>query len=82
MNNKGLLLFLAVLVLIMLFNTDIEAQCSMCRKIANDGANKNIGGTVSNNLNTAILYLMIIPYFLLAFIFRKQLKSLFKSLRS
>ena len=38
--------------------------------------------TVGNGLNTGILFLMIIPYIILFFLFRKQIVHLFKSLKA
>jgi membrane glycosyltransferase len=46
------------------------AQCSMCQKIATDGANSKM---VAASLNHGILYLLALPYCMLAFIFRKQI---------
>ncbi len=69
----GLVLFFLVLA------NPSFAQCSMCRKIASDGNGKR---EVGNNINYAIMYLMTIPYFALAFIFRKQLVTFYRQLRS
>ena len=56
----------------------IAQGCSTCRaQIIN--SNKE-DFTVGNGINTGILFLMIIPYILLFFLFRKQLYILFKSL--
>jgi len=60
--------------------TDAEAQCAMCRKVAED-ASKNPSGNISRNVNSAILYLMAVPYLALGFIFRKQLINLYRSWR-
>jgi hypothetical protein len=70
-----LLLIIAVFILLPQF---ADAQCSMCRKVASDGANKTTGANVSQNLNSAILYLMAVPYFSLLFIFRKQIAGLYR----
>ena len=80
MNRRYLFIFLTVLVLIVLFSTDVEAQCSMCKKVAEGKGVK--GANVAKNLNYAILYLMVIPYFALAFIFRKQIRGLIRSRRA
>ena len=58
-----------------IYSDDTFAQCAMCRKNAE-------GSNIAKGLNTGILYLMAIPYFMIAFIFREQIKSLFKSLRA
>ena len=38
--------------------------------------------TVGNGINTGILFLMIVPYIILFFLFRKQLFRFFKSLNA
>ena len=56
-----------------------EAQCAMCKaSVESSQGQKN---SVAANLNTGILYLMAVPYLLIAFIFRKQIVSLWRSLR-
>lgn len=56
-----------------------EAQCAMCKAaVESSQGQKN---SVAGGINQGIIYLMVIPYFLLAFIFRKQLVSLWKSFR-
>jgi len=75
---KFFLATLAVIVLTIFLADDSIAQCSMCRKIATDGANTKAVGT---NLNKGILYLMAMPYFLVAFFFRKKIFGFVRSLR-
>ena len=56
-----------------------EAQCAMCKaSVESSMGQKN---SVAANLNTGILYLMAVPYVLMAFIFRKQIGALWKTLR-
>lgn len=61
----------------MALSLDAEAQCAMCRRIAE--SNLNEGTTaVSRNLNDAIIYLMTIPYIVLGglgYLFYKNLKQ-------
>ena len=49
------------------------SQCAMCRVVAE--SSQDAGGSIANNLNTGILYLMSFPYILiflgLAFLFQK-----------
>ncbi|MBI3500914.1 MAG: hypothetical protein HY063_03885 [Bacteroidetes bacterium] len=71
-----LLIILGIIVLVVILADDSIAQCSMCRKIATDGANT---GTVGKKLNTGILYLLAMPYLLLGFFFRKQIVDFVKS---
>ena len=79
MKNKGLYIFLALclVTLVLFFADDASAQCSMCRKIATDGANSKV---VAASLNKGILYLLAMPYCLLAFFFRKQILGFARSL--
>ena len=53
------------------------AQCAMCK--AAPTSNLEGGGNIANGLNTGILYLMAIPYILiaslLAYVFRKQISE-------
>ena len=73
--NIFLTLFIVALVLILA--DDSIAQCSMCRKIATDGANTK---TVGASLNTGILYLLAMPYLLVTFFFRKQILGFMRGL--
>lgn len=45
---------------------DIEAQCVMCRAVAEDSAED---GGIGAGLNRGILYLMAVPYILLSAFF-------------
>ena len=76
--SKYFLLSLALIALVVLFVDDSYAQCSMCRKIATDGANSKAVGA---SLNKGILYLLAMPYCLLAFFFRKQIFGFMRTLR-
>jgi len=44
---------------------NVDAQCAMCRAVAE--SSKEAGSTIANGLNTGILYLMSFPYILLLF---------------
>lgn len=56
-----------------------EAQCAMCKaSVESSQGQKN---SVAGGLNTGILYLMAVPYLLIAFIFRKQIVSLWRNIR-
>lgn len=54
----------------------LDAQCVMCRAVAEDSAAQ---GGLGRGLNSGILYLMGIPYFLLAILyfgfFRKKVAA-------
>ncbi len=51
--------------------------CSQCKMMAEQGSELE-EGAFGKNINSGILYLMIIPYLILIFLFRKQLISLAK----
>ena len=71
--------FVLVCLVFVFFLADTSlAQCSMCRKIATDGANSKAVGT---GLNKGILYLLAMPYCLIAFFFRKQIFDFVQGLR-
>ena len=71
--------FILIAAVLLLPETSI-AQCAMCKRNAETGMQN--GNTIIRGLNTGILYLMAIPYLALAFIFREQIKGLYKNLRS
>ena len=48
------------LLLIILFNNKVNAQCAMCKSVVE--ANLKEGGNVGAGLNEGILYLMAMPY--------------------
>lgn len=53
------------ILFILLLSIDfINAQCAMCK--ASLEANINSGGIGSDGINSGIMYLMFIPYFLIA----------------
>ncbi|MES2763834.1 MAG: hypothetical protein V4677_16585 [Bacteroidota bacterium] len=70
---------LAIILLLVLLPNITEAQCAMCKaSVESSQGQKN---SVAGGLNTGILYLMAVPYVLIAFIFRKQLVSLWRNIR-
>jgi hypothetical protein len=57
---------------------DIFSQgCSQCKLLAEQGSELD-EQSFGSNMNSGILYLMIIPYILLFFLFRKRIISYFK----
>ena len=58
----------------------VSAQCAMCKEAAASSL-KNDPSSMARSLNSGILYLMAVPYILLAFIFRKQIGNVWKKLR-
>lgn len=77
--KKALLITVAALILLMIFPSDLEAQCAMCKASA-EAAQKNSGSNIGSGLNKGILFLMAIPYLLLFIFFRNRIIGLFKSL--
>jgi hypothetical protein len=59
------------------FQIDLHAQCAMCKQAAESSLKVN-PNSMARSLNSGILYLMAVPYLLIAFIFRKQLFQLWK----
>jgi len=53
----------------------------MC-KAAAETSLKNDPNSMARSLNSGILYLLMMPYLLLAIVFRKQLYSLWKRIRN
>ncbi len=58
--RKTLVLIVLSLLLIVLFGTELSAQCPMCRISAE--SNLSNGGTAGQGLNAGILYLFATPY--------------------
>jgi hypothetical protein len=53
----------------------------MCKQAASSSL-ENDPRSMARGLNSGILYLMAVPYLMLAFIFRKQLKAVFLHLKA
>ena len=72
--------FILVITLVILILPNLtEAQCAMCKaSVESSIGQKN---SVAGGINHGILYLMAIPYLLIAFIFRKQIVALWKNFR-
>jgi hypothetical protein len=70
---------LLILVALVLLPNITEAQCAMCKaSVETSQGQKN---SVAGGINQGILYLMAVPYLLLAFIFRKQLITVWRVIR-
>lgn len=72
-------IILFVLVLILIENTLIAQGCSQCKLMSEQGSELE-ESSFASNINYGILYLMIIPYLLILFLFRKRLFTFLKSL--
>lgn len=66
------LVFLLVVVLFLLIPLDAEAQCAMCRAVLESESS----GKAAEGINNGIVYLMAVPYVLVAglfyFIYKKM----------
>ena len=59
----------------------LSAQgCSQCRAQIISSNKEDL--SVGNGINTGIIFLMIVPYIILFFLFRKQIFSFFRQLRA
>jgi len=58
---------------------DLYAQgCSQCKLLAEQGSELD-EASFGSNINAGILYLLIIPYLLIMFLFRKKIVSFFRT---
>ena len=55
--------------------------CSQCKLLAGQGSGLE-EASFGSNINSGILFLMIIPYLILIFLFRDQVKNIFSKLLS
>ena len=78
--QQYIVLFVALIALFLIPGFS-EAQCAMCKQAASSSLD-NDPSSMARSLNSGILYLMAVPYLMLMFIFRKQLKSLFLHLKA
>lgn len=70
-----------LLVIVFLFALpEYSAQCAMCKQAA-ETSMKSDPSSMARSLNKGILYLMAVPYLMIAFIFRKQLVQLWRKFR-
>lgn len=65
-----------VFAALLFITTDAEAQCAMCKAVAETGSHD--GHSVSGGINNAILYLMVLPYILLFLLFRKKIVGFYR----
>lgn len=75
--KRGILL---LVVFVLLVELVAFGQCSQCKLLAEQSGAEDdaiLGVERGNNINAAILYIMTVPYIILGFLFRKQIKNLF-----
>jgi hypothetical protein len=72
-----------ILVLILLSSTQqmLAQGCSQCKMLAEQGSGLD-ENSFGSNINGGILYLMLIPYLILLFLFRKPVFNFLKGLFS
>ena len=76
-----LLIKISTLILFIFIQVNSFSQgCSTCRAQIINSTNDDF--TVGNGLNIGILFLMVIPYIILFFLFRKKLLNIYKSLKT
>ncbi len=61
--KKGGIILVTVMA-VLLLAIDVQAQCPMCRMSAE--SNLSNGGTAGQGLNTGILYMLALPYLIVA----------------
>ena len=79
MNSRFRIGFL-LLVFVLIFSMTADAQCAMCKAVAETGSNDGI--PVNGGINNAILYLMVLPYILLFLLFRKKIAHFYREWKS
>lgn len=60
---QKLLKVLVIGLLILLWSQDLQAQCAMCKAVAE--SSQEGGSSVADGLNSGIVYLMFFPYLLM-----------------
>ncbi len=77
MTAKKIISATFIVALVSISNLTSFAQCAMCRTSVESDLKS--GGSIGNNLNTGIIYLMLIPYIVLMagayLFFRKQINA-------
>jgi uncharacterized membrane protein YciS (DUF1049 family) len=71
----------AIVVVAILIGADVDAQCAMC-KMSAEAASKEMDMSIGEQVNSGIIYLMIIPYLVFFVFFRKKIRHLFRELKN
>ncbi len=78
MTTRKIIFSISFIAFVAINNVNSFAQCAMCRTSVESDL-KSGGGSIGTNLNTGIIYLMLIPYLVLMtgayFFFRKQINA-------
>ena len=82
---KSTLQKLIVATILLFLRSLAIAQCAMCKATA-ESATENVDKGIGQGLNAGIIYLMLIPYVLLATValvfFRKKITAFFRPLNT
>lgn len=66
------------LALVLMLSIDVDAQCSMCKAVLESNM-QNGDQSVGGGINSGILYIMFVPYLLLAgvgyFMYKHKMKT-------
>lgn len=76
---KKIVFLLGIILVYALIPNDAEAQCAMCKATVESSQGQT--NSVAGGINQGILYLMAVPYLLIAFIFRKQIINFWNNWR-
>ena len=78
--NRATVVFLIILLMLISI-PDLFGQCSQCKLLAEQSGqamdDEILGTSGKNNINSAILYIMAVPYIILVVMFRNQILRLF-----
>lgn len=75
--RRYLMLLVFIIILTMIFQADLDAQCPMCKLSAE--SNLRDGGSAGKGLNAGILYMLSLPYLIvsgLGYLWYKNRKNL------
>jgi hypothetical protein len=60
---KRLLPFFLILFLVILFSSQVAAQCSMCQATAE--SSRDAGSSAAEGINKGVLYIFMMPYLII-----------------
>ena len=80
--RKSLFILAIIILFVLAFVPEAQAQCSQCKLLAEQSGNgidaEILGNDGGNTINSAIIYIMVVPYLILSIMFRKQIKRFFQ----
>jgi len=78
---KKIFFFTLFILMIVGNQLSLLAQCAMCKAAAESDLQNN-PNSVAKGINEGIIYLMVIPYILMAFFFRKEIIRFIKGIKN